>query len=81
MAAPASSGILTTRATCGAARGVWPRDAWPVRDRRLGDIDWETYEANLLRIDSNTRPKAHEADREGPAGRAGKAVREGPALL
>lgn len=62
-----------------------PRDEWSVliRDHHPGYIDWETYEANLLRIDANTRPKAHQADAdaEGSADQAGGAVREGPALL
>lgn len=59
------------------------RDEWGVliRDHHPGYIDWETYEANLLRIDTNTRPKAHHADAEGSSAQAGRAVREGPALL
>jgi DNA invertase Pin-like site-specific DNA recombinase len=60
-----------------------PRDEWSVliRDHHPGYIDWETYETNLLRIDTNTRPRAHEAEAEGTAGQAGRAVREGSALL
>lgn len=59
------------------------RDEWSVliRDHHPGYIDWETYEANLLRMDTNTRPKAHHADAEGSSAQAGGAVREGPALL
>jgi len=59
------------------------RDEWSVliRDHHPGYIDWETYEANLLRIGTNTRPKAHHADAEGSSPQAGRAVREGPALL
>jgi hypothetical protein len=52
-----------------------------IRDHHPGYIDWDMYEANLLRIDTNTRPKAHHADTEGASGQAGRAVREGPALL
>jgi DNA invertase Pin-like site-specific DNA recombinase len=64
-----------------------PRDEWSVliRDHHQGYVDWDTYEANLLRIDANTRPKAHHADTPGASGQAGgqagRAVREGPALL
>jgi DNA invertase Pin-like site-specific DNA recombinase len=60
-----------------------PRGEWSVliRDHHPGYIDWETYEANLLRIDNNTRPKAHDSDTEGSADQAGGAVREGSALL
>ena len=59
------------------------REEWSVliRDHHPGYIDWETYEANLLRIGTNTRPKAHHADAEGSSAQAGRAVREGPALL
>lgn len=63
-----------------------PRDEWAVliRDHHPGFIDWETFEANRMRIDTNTRPRAHHAD--GPAGtptagQPGRAVREGAALL
>ena len=60
-----------------------PRGEWSVliHDHHPGYIDWETYEANLLRIDSNTRPKAHDSDATGAAYKAGGAVREGAALL
>ena len=36
-----------------------PRDEWSVliRDHHRGFIDWETFEANRMRIDTNTRPK------------------------
>jgi excisionase family DNA binding protein len=61
------------------------RDEWSVliHDHHAGYIDWETYEANLLRINTNTRPKAHQAaDLEAPQGDGhGRAVREGSALL
>jgi DNA invertase Pin-like site-specific DNA recombinase len=51
-----------------------PRSEWSVliRDHHQGFIDWETFEANQVRIASNTRPRPHE-----PA----SAVREGTALL
>lgn len=60
-----------------------PRGEWSVliHDHHPGYIDWETYEANLLRIDSNTRPKAHDAGAASAADWAGGAVREGAALL
>ncbi len=51
-----------------------PRSEWSVliRDHHKGFIDWETFEANQVRIGNNTRPRAHD-----PA----NAVREGSALL
>lgn len=51
-----------------------PRSEWSVliRDHHQGFIDWATFEANQVRIGSNTRPRAHD-----PA----NAVREGSALL
>ena len=51
-----------------------PRSQWAVLipEHHAGFIDWETYEANLARIASNTRPRPHES---------GGAVREGTALL
>jgi hypothetical protein len=63
-----------------------PRDQWTVliRDHHPGFIDWETFEANRMRINTNTRPKPHrnedaaDALADGPSGRA---VREGAALL
>jgi DNA invertase Pin-like site-specific DNA recombinase len=63
-----------------------PRDQWTVliRDHHPGFIDWETFEANRMRINTNTRPKPHrnedaaDALTDGPSGRA---VREGAALL
>lgn len=63
-----------------------PRDQWAVliRDHHPGFIDWETFEANRMRIDTNTRPKAHQpADAAGAVsdGQAGRAVRDGAALL
>lgn len=63
-----------------------PRDQWAVliRDHHPGFIDWETFEANRMRIATNTRPKVHQtADAAGALtdGQAGRAVREGAALL
>jgi excisionase family DNA binding protein len=63
-----------------------PRDEWAVliRDHHPGFIDWETFEANRMRIDTNTRPRAHQAAKPAntlTAGQAGRAVREGAALL
>jgi DNA invertase Pin-like site-specific DNA recombinase/predicted DNA-binding transcriptional regulator AlpA len=51
-----------------------PMDQWAVliRDHHPGFIDWATFEANQARLDSNTKPKPHQA---------GGAVREGSALL
>lgn len=51
-----------------------PRAQWSVliRDHHPGFIDWETHEANLERIATNIRPRAHQP---------GGAVREGAALL
>jgi predicted DNA-binding transcriptional regulator AlpA len=51
-----------------------PRDQWTVfiPEHHPGYIDWETYETNLARIATNTRPRPHQA---------GGAVREGSALL
>ena len=63
-----------------------PRDEWAVliRDHHPGFIDWETFEANRMRIDTNTRPRAHQVAAPAgipTAGQPGQAVREGPALL
>src|SRR5262245_55527864 len=51
-----------------------PRDQWQVliKEHHRGYIDWQSYEANQLRIAKNTRPGPH---------KAGGAVREGSALL
>src|SRR5215210_635884 len=51
-----------------------PVDQWSVliQDHHPGFIDWATYQANQARLDSNTRPRPHQA---------GGAVREGSALL
>ena len=51
-----------------------PQSEWPVfiRDHHQGFIDWQTFEANQRRIQSNTRPTPHQP---------GGAVREGSALL
>ena len=51
-----------------------PMDQWSVliQDHHPGFIDWPTYQANQARLDSNTRPRPHQA---------GGAVREGSALL
>jgi transposase len=43
-----------------------------IQDHHPGFIDWATYQANQARLDSNTRPQAHQS---------GGAVREGSALL
>jgi len=43
-----------------------------IPEHHPGFIDWATYQANRARLDSNTRPKPHQA---------GGAVREGSALL
>ena len=51
-----------------------PMDQWSVliQDHHPGFIDWATFQANQARLDSNTRPRPHQA---------GGAVREGSALL
>jgi DNA invertase Pin-like site-specific DNA recombinase len=51
-----------------------PMEQWAVLipDHPPGFIDWATFQANQARLDSNTRPKPHQA---------GGAVREGSALL
>jgi DNA invertase Pin-like site-specific DNA recombinase/uncharacterized protein YndB with AHSA1/START domain len=51
-----------------------PMEQWAVllQDHHPGFIDWATFQANQARLDSNTRPKPHQA---------GGAVREGSALL
>ncbi len=51
-----------------------PITEWPVLlpAHHEGFIDWETFQANQARIDSNTHPQPHQA---------GGAVREGAALL
>lgn len=51
-----------------------PRAQWAIliQGHHEGFIDWDTFEANLSRISSNTRPRPHES---------GGAVREGAALL
>jgi DNA invertase Pin-like site-specific DNA recombinase/predicted DNA-binding transcriptional regulator AlpA len=51
-----------------------PRSEWAVLipEHHPGYIDWSTYEVNLERIASNTRPGPHQS---------GGAVREGAALL
>jgi hypothetical protein len=51
-----------------------PMAEWPVllREHHLGYIDWATFQANQIRIDSNVHPEPHQA---------GGAVREGAALL
>jgi len=63
-----------------------PRDQWSVliRDHHPGFIDWETFEANRMRIDTDTRPKPHpsaDAAEILTGGPSGRAVREGAALL
>jgi hypothetical protein len=51
-----------------------PMEQWAVliQDHHRGFIDWATFQANQARLDSNTRPRPHQA---------GGAVREGSALL
>jgi len=51
-----------------------PQDQWQVfiQTHHEGFIDWQTYERNKARLDSNAKPKPHQA---------GGAVREGAALL
>src|SRR5437899_758751 len=51
-----------------------PMEQWAVLipDHHPGFIDWATFQANQVRLDSNTRPKPHQS---------GGAVREGSALL
>jgi len=51
-----------------------PVDQWAVliQNHHPGFIDWATFQANQVRLDSNTRPVPHQA---------GGAVREGSALL
>jgi DNA invertase Pin-like site-specific DNA recombinase len=51
-----------------------PMEQWAVliQDHHPGFIDWHTFQANQVRLDSNTRPKPHQS---------GGAVREGSALL
>ena len=41
-----------------------PRSQWSVliREHHEGFIDWETYERNLERIATNTRPRPHQPD-------------------
>jgi hypothetical protein len=51
-----------------------PRSEWSVviRDHHRGFIDWQTFEANQLRLAQSIHPRPHQA---------GGAVREGAALL
>src|SRR6516162_9107582 len=51
-----------------------PQSEWQVliKEHHKGYIDWQTYEANQIRLAANTRPGPHNA---------GGAVREGVALL
>jgi len=55
-----------------------PQSEWQVliKEHHEGYIDWQTYEANQIRLAANTRPRPH----NGPHN-AGGAVREGVALL
>jgi DNA invertase Pin-like site-specific DNA recombinase/transposase-like protein len=57
------------------SRRVLAQDQWEVliTDHHRGFIDWDTFQANQIRIRSNTRPTAHEPGTG--------AVREGCALL
>jgi DNA invertase Pin-like site-specific DNA recombinase len=56
-------------------RRVLPQEQWQVviKDHHPGFIDWDTYQANQVRIGANTRPRAHQPGTG--------AVREGCALL
>jgi DNA invertase Pin-like site-specific DNA recombinase len=66
-----------------------PRDQWSVliRDHHPGFIDWETYEANRMRIDTNTRPKPHagaaavDIAPDGPGGARRCRIAAGPGRL
>ena len=64
-----------------------PRDQWSVliRDHHPGFIDWQTFEANRMRIGINTRPKPHQGTAGAvdslTSGHSGQALREGSALL
>lgn len=51
-----------------------PMEQWAVLipDHHPGFLDWENFQANQARLDSNTRPQPHQS---------GGAVREGSALL
>lgn len=51
-----------------------PRSEWSIviHDHHTGFVDWQTFENNVRRIATNTRPRPHEP---------GGAVREGSALL
>ena len=51
-----------------------PQSEWAVLipEHHEGYIDWDTYEANQARLDTNTRPQPHQG---------GGALREGTALL
>ena len=62
MAAHGSNGILTTAATCAAVHADCPviNGRCLIRDHHPGFIDWQTFEANRMRIGINTRPKPHQ---------------------
>ena len=70
----AVSGTSTTDGTIQQRIRRLPRAEWAVLlpNHHEGFIDWETYEANQARIDSNVHPHPH---------LPGGAVREGAALL
>jgi DNA invertase Pin-like site-specific DNA recombinase/transposase-like protein len=61
--------------TLKARRRVLPAGQWQVLipSHHIGYIDWDTYQANQVRIGANTRPRAHQPGTG--------AVREGCALL
>jgi DNA invertase Pin-like site-specific DNA recombinase len=61
--------------TLKARRRVLPAGQWQVLipGHHIGYIDWDTYQANQVRIGANTRPRAHQPGTG--------AVREGCALL
>ncbi len=51
-----------------------------IKDHHPGYIDWETFEANRMRIGTNTRPTSHQQATGADDPGAGGAVREGAAL-
>ena len=74
-ATPASERRVDDDGRLRARRHRLPQDEWEVliTDHHRGFIDWDTYQANQVRIGANTRPKAHQPGTG--------AVREGCALL
>ena len=74
-AAPASAASLDADGALRVRRHKLPQGEWEVliTDHHRGFIDWDTFQANQIRIAANTRPKAHQPGTG--------AVREGCALL